>query len=245
MQSGHPVAFLSKSLGPKNQALSTYDKECLAILLAIDRWRAYLQHRQFTIRTDQRSLVHLGDHRITTPIQQKAYFKLMGFQYQVLYKKGAENRAADALSRRPAADECSSISAVKPAWIETVTDGYASDPKATQLLTELALQSPNDKGYSLHQGVIRYKGRVWLGSHTSAHQAVLQALHNSGLGGHSGSLVTYQKVKHLFHWPNMRKDIEAFVQKCATCQQAKTELQASRTTETLAHPSRSMAYSQP
>jgi hypothetical protein len=83
MQRGHPIAFLSKSLGPKNQALSTYNKECLAILLAIDRWRSYLQHRQFVIHTDQRSLVHLEDHRISTPIQQKAYFKLMGFQYKV------------------------------------------------------------------------------------------------------------------------------------------------------------------
>lgn len=223
MQQGHPVAFLSKSLGPKNQTLSTYDKECMAILMAIERWRTYLQHRQFTIRTDQRSLVHLGDHRIATPIQQKAYFKLMGFQYQVIYKKGVENRAADALSRRPATETCTAVSAVTPRWIETITDGYTRDPKATQLLIELALKSPNDQGYDLHQGVIRYKGRVWLGSHTAAHQAVLQALHNSGLGGHSGSLVTYQKVKQLFHWPNMRKDIENFVQQCSVCQQAKTE----------------------
>jgi hypothetical protein len=210
-------------LGPNNQTLSTYDKECLAILLAIDRWHAYLQHRLFVIRTDHRSLVHLGDHRSATPIQQKAYFKLMGFQYQVIYKKGVENRAADALSRRPATEACAALSTVRPAWIEIVTDGYANDPKAIQLLTELALKSPYDKGYSLHQGVIRYKGRVWLGSHTAAHQAVLQALHNSGLGGHSGSLVTYQKIKHLFHWPNMRRDIETFVQHCEICQQAKTE----------------------
>nr|XP_051211101.1 uncharacterized protein LOC127328548 [Lolium perenne] len=40
MQNGHPVAFLSKSLCRRNQTLSTYEKECLAIILAVDKWRA-------------------------------------------------------------------------------------------------------------------------------------------------------------------------------------------------------------
>jgi hypothetical protein len=107
--------------------------------------------------------------------------------------------------------------------METVIEGYAQDPKAQQLLEELSMNNNNEHGYTLTDGVIRHKGRVWLGSHKEAHNAVLQALHNSGLGGHSGNLVTYQKVKQLFAWPNMRKDIEAFVQKCSICQQAKSE----------------------
>jgi hypothetical protein len=36
MQQGHPLAFISKALGPKNRDLSTYEKEYLAILVAID-----------------------------------------------------------------------------------------------------------------------------------------------------------------------------------------------------------------
>jgi hypothetical protein len=44
MQDGHPLAFLSKALGPKQRALSTYEKEFLAILLAMEKWRSYLQH---------------------------------------------------------------------------------------------------------------------------------------------------------------------------------------------------------
>jgi len=42
MQGGHPLAFLSKALGPRSQGLSTYEKEYMAILLALDQWRAYL-----------------------------------------------------------------------------------------------------------------------------------------------------------------------------------------------------------
>ena len=81
------MAYVSKALGPKNQTLSTYEKECLAILLAVDHWRAYLQHSEFTIKTDQRSLVHLDDQRLTTPWQHKALTKLMGLRYKILYKR--------------------------------------------------------------------------------------------------------------------------------------------------------------
>jgi hypothetical protein len=38
-QEGHPIAYVSRALGTKAQGLSTYEKECLAILLAVDHWR--------------------------------------------------------------------------------------------------------------------------------------------------------------------------------------------------------------
>jgi len=43
LQNGHPLAFISKPLGLKTQGLSTYEKEYLAIVIAIDQWRSYLQ----------------------------------------------------------------------------------------------------------------------------------------------------------------------------------------------------------
>lgn len=42
MQNRRPLAYLSKKLGPKNQLLSTYEKEFLALLTAISKWRHYL-----------------------------------------------------------------------------------------------------------------------------------------------------------------------------------------------------------
>lgn len=50
-QEGHPIAYLSKALGPRSKGLSTYEKECMAILLAVDHWRSYLQHQEFLILT--------------------------------------------------------------------------------------------------------------------------------------------------------------------------------------------------
>ena len=96
MQDGHPPAFLSKALGPKTHGLSTYEKEFMAILLAVQTWHAYLQFQEFTIMTDQRSLTQLGDQRLNTHWQQRVFSKLLGLQYQIVYRPSTDNRAADA-----------------------------------------------------------------------------------------------------------------------------------------------------
>lgn len=76
MQQGHPLAFISKPLGPRD--LSTYEKEYMAILLAVEQWRTYLQLAEFTICTDQRSLIHLNEQRLHIAWQQKVFTKLLG-----------------------------------------------------------------------------------------------------------------------------------------------------------------------
>jgi hypothetical protein len=101
MQQEHPIAFVSKALGPRNRGLSTYEKEYMAILLAVEQWRPYLQHREFLIRTDHASLAHLQSQRLHTPWQHKVLSNLIGMQLRIVYKKGSENRVADALSHRP------------------------------------------------------------------------------------------------------------------------------------------------
>jgi hypothetical protein len=66
LQEGHPLAYISKALGPKSQGLSTYEKEYLAIVMAVRQWRAYLQHSEFIIFTDQKSLTQLTEQRLHT-----------------------------------------------------------------------------------------------------------------------------------------------------------------------------------
>lgn len=81
------------------------------------------------------------------------------------------------------------------------------------MLTELTLSPKNNKGFSLHEGVLRHKGRVWVGNNITAQRDILIALHDSGVGGHSGISATYARVKQLFSWPGMKKTIQEF---CAT-----------------------------
>jgi hypothetical protein len=77
-QRGHPLAYVSRALGPRNRGLSVYEKEYLAILLAVQQWRPYLQFAEFVIRTDHKSLTHLTDQRLHTDWQWKVLTKLMG-----------------------------------------------------------------------------------------------------------------------------------------------------------------------
>jgi len=42
MQSGKPIAFLSKALGEKHKALSIYEKEFLVLIMTVEKWKHYL-----------------------------------------------------------------------------------------------------------------------------------------------------------------------------------------------------------
>lgn len=208
MQEGHPIAYLSKALSSRNQALSTYEKECLAIILAIEKWRPYLQYQKFHIMTDHHSLLHIVDQRVTSKIQHKALMKLMDLDFTIQYKKGSTVCA---------------ISECVPAWLQKLQEFYKEDSQAQQLLTELSLSPASSGPYTLTNGIIRFKGRVWIGSNQIAQQHIMQALHSSAVGGHSGITATYSRIKQLFYWPQMKSIIQNYVQSCEICQQAKSE----------------------
>ncbi|KAJ0015041.1 hypothetical protein Pint_20738 [Pistacia integerrima] len=94
------IAFLSHVLKGKNLLLSMYEKEILAMVVAIQKWHSYLIGRQFVVRFDQRSLKYLWEQRITTSAQQRWLFKLMHYDFIIEYRKGKENVVTYALSRR-------------------------------------------------------------------------------------------------------------------------------------------------
>lgn len=105
-QQGRPVAFFSKALGVRHQALSIYEKKMLAVLLAVRKWHTYLVGRHFKIRTDHQSLRFLSNQMVITPFQQCWVAKMLGYDFEVSYLKGINNRVADALSRQPQLEQC-------------------------------------------------------------------------------------------------------------------------------------------
>jgi hypothetical protein len=66
LQDNHPLAFLSKALGTKSRGLSAYEKEFMAVVMAVQQWCQYLQHGEFYIFTDQRSLTQLNEQPLHT-----------------------------------------------------------------------------------------------------------------------------------------------------------------------------------
>ncbi|KAJ8754363.1 hypothetical protein K2173_002814 [Erythroxylum novogranatense] len=127
-----PIAFFSQALHGKHLLLSTYEKEMLALVIAVQKWRSYLLGQTFVVKTDHQSLKHLWTQRITTAAQQKWLFKLMGFDLVIKYKGGKENVVADALSRRDEQEdregEISAISCPIPNWVDSIKEEVQSLP---------------------------------------------------------------------------------------------------------------------
>lgn len=224
MQDGHPLAYVSKALGPRNRSLSVYEKEFLAILLAIKHWRQYVLLTEFVIQTYQRSLTSLSSQRLHTKWQQKAMMKLMGLQYTIQYRKGAKNDAADALSRRSHSSvELQTISTSQPAWFPNIISSYQEDDFARKLLQKLAISSFSDSKFALKNGLLCTDGCIWVGNDSDIQSKIVQTFHSSPMGGHFGFPVTYRRICQLFCWAGMKAFVKQHVQSCLTCQQAKPE----------------------
>ena len=85
-QNNKPVAYFSKALKGSVLLLSTYEKEMLAIVKAIQKWRPYLLGRSFLVHTNQKSLKYLLEQRIITPAQTRWLSKILGYDYKIEYK---------------------------------------------------------------------------------------------------------------------------------------------------------------
>ena len=59
MQEGHPISFESRKINKREHLKSTYNKEMLAIMHALAKWRQYLLGSKFSIQTDHNSLQYL------------------------------------------------------------------------------------------------------------------------------------------------------------------------------------------
>jgi hypothetical protein len=119
--------------------------------------------------------------------------------------------------------ECAAISGVTPIWLQEVLNSYTNDSASQQLLTKLAVVSPNASGYSLKHGLIYRNAQILVGANAALRTKVIAAFHSSAVGGHSGVQATYQRVKKLFYWTGMKTDVESFIKQCQVCQQAKHE----------------------
>lgn len=201
--------------------MSTYEKEALTIIEALKRWRHYFLGNDLIIRTDHKSLQFMTDQKLANSIQHKLMLKLLEFNFQLEYKKGKDNLVADALSRKHA---CMAISMVTPTWISAVEESYKQDSHCQQLLEQLLLSPDHTFNQNqLQDGIIRHKGKIYVGKDLPLRNRLMQALHSSAVGGHSGINASYNRLKQIFYWPAMKKDMDQFVTICPVCQKNKGE----------------------
>lgn len=222
LQHDHLIAYFSKVLGQRNRLKSIYEKELMAIVLAVQKWRHYLIGHPFLIRTDQQSLKHLLEQREVGADYQRWVSKLMGYHFTIVYKPGISNKAADALSRVVSEPvECGALVSIGGvSWLD-IEKAIQDDAFITQIKNDLQGGRPLPKGYELVQDIVHYKGRVVISPKSALAVQLLREHHDSPVGGHSGEIKTYKRLASEWFWPGMRKMIAQYIRECAVCQQQK------------------------
>jgi transposase InsO family protein len=228
LHEGHPIAFISKSLGPKQQTLFIYEREMLAILHAVTKWKHYLWGRHFHIRTDHISLKYLLHQKMTTPAQHLWVVKLLGYDYDIEYKQGRENVPADALSKITSQELfVLTTSTISTSLMEEIRSSYETDPIIQTIIKDLQRLANSHPHYNWVHDHLNRKGRVVVGNNRALRSQIISLFHNSALGGHSGMTVTSKTVSNLFYWKRQQKHVRQYVSECHVCQRNKHENVAS------------------
>jgi hypothetical protein len=103
----------------------------MEILHALKKWHPYLIGRHFKVKTDHDSLKYFLEQRLSSEEQQKWITKILGYDFEIVYKKGKQNVVADALSRKDEDVEAflCYISIIQPNWIIEERDEWKNDEK--------------------------------------------------------------------------------------------------------------------
>lgn len=93
------ISYLSRALNPAEKNYSTIERECLAVVWAVQKLKGYLEGYHFKVITDHRSLKWLQRMEKPTARLTRWILLLQPYDFEILYRKGQWNKVADALSR--------------------------------------------------------------------------------------------------------------------------------------------------
>ncbi|RDX73542.1 Retrovirus-related Pol polyprotein from transposon 17.6, partial [Mucuna pruriens] len=199
------------------QNYTTIEKELLAIVFALDKFRAYLLGSRIIVFSDHAALRYLLKKPDAKPRLVWWMFLLQEFNIDIIYKKGAKNSVADHLSRIERESE------PMPIRMSSCCTSKRPHHEAPRLYKE-KLQS--DAKYYIWDDP--YLWRLY--SDNVIHRCiletkinvVLQFCHSTPGGGHYGSTQNSRRVLDCgLYWPTIFKDAHQFVSTCDKCQKAR------------------------
>ena len=190
MQGERPIAFFSQAFSERAQLKSVYEKELMAIILAVQKWQPYLLGHKFLVHTDQSSLKYILEQRLVSPNYQKWMIKLLGFDFNIQYQPGLRNRVADALSRFPFQIDTALTAITTTQWIDwgALNQDLVAEPVLHNIKESLASGQPSALGYTLVEDRLLYNNKMVIPKHSKLIPMLLKEYHDSVIGGHSGEV---------------------------------------------------------
>lgn len=177
------------------------------------------------MHTDQRSLKYLLEQRIMTHNQQNWIAKLMGYNFDIVYKTRSSNKVVDALSRKgEGVMEDIKLQAIsRPYWYDfrEVLKEVEEDEALKKIVQELKKDPNCHTPYTLENDQLHYRGRLVLSAKSSWNPKLLAEFHVTSTGGHSGVFRTYRRLAQSLYWMGMKNTMTEFVAGCVICQQHK------------------------
>ncbi|KAA0038306.1 hypothetical protein IC582_003640 [Cucumis melo] len=223
IQNKHPIAFYSHTLAIKDRGRPVYKRELMAVVLAVQRWHPYLLGNRFIVRTDQKSLKFLLEQRVVQPQYQRWLAKLLGYTFDVEYKPGVENKAADALSRISPTVQLCTITAPVFLDLQIIKEEVEKDVKMKKIVADLnGDMAQQDGKFKICNGMLKYKDQLVISQSSKLISQILHSYHDSAVGGHSGFLRTYKRIAGELYWQGMKAVIKKYCAECLICQRNKT-----------------------
>ena len=179
-------------------------------------WRHLLEDIPFIVRSDHQALqrkLHKATHDPPISARQARWIeRLMPFALTFEYLKGGDNIVADALSRYPSPQlhTVTIISAQLSGILARIALAATSDPGYIWLVEQARAGSL--PGYEIEKGlVVTLEGIIVVPQDHQIRTLLLSEAHDSRLGGHFGAERTLEKMRGVWTWKGIAKDVEEYV----------------------------------